>query len=1134
MPRTPTPPSVTTAPVLAILVCHNGQEWLPLVLSALRRSTIRPRHVLAVDTGSTDGTPELLAEAARFGGVAGEPVLDGVITVEHDTGFASAVAFAVEAAIQRWGDPGQWIWLLHDDSAPEPDCLDGLLRTAEAAPSAAVLGPLAVDWSDPRLIVEAGISTDASGHRQPVAPRWSGADGSGQSTEVLAVPSAGSLILREAWEELGGYDTGIALLREDIDFGWRVNAREKTVLCVPAARLRHARAVSTGQRAADAVAGGAVASADREYGLRTFLVNCSAVSFVLGLPRLVVLCVLRGIGFVLLRNGNRARAEFTAAGRLLGSTARLREARSARSGGGAVSGLLTSRWSRLSATVRDGVLLLVRKRVASEAALGRLPEAAEDTSAWIPPEARDSRPRPVGPDALPAGALRSLGSRGAGLRRPGVVAVSLPGPARTETEIDGARDLANTGGDPGGVAGGAALAGEESEAATVVLPRRPSPGPSAARGRDLVFVEVDRRRMLAATVLAPPVVLAVLLAVVGLLVNSGRLGFDLAGGALLPVGDLGEVWSAYFAAWHPVSGGTASAAPAALAVLGLAGAPFAPLGGPAALVAILLIGQIPLAALVAYAATRKLRVDRWMRAGVAAAYALLPAGTAAAAQGRLDVVVVHILLPALIASVVSVLTSTGTRWLSGSVLCALLLAVTGAFAPLVSLLALLVLVVGFVVMPMAKPTSGILALAIVVLLPVALLLPWLPALLADPGLLLHGIGGPSASPTAAELAGLDPGGPGVPPLGVVLVLVAFVAGILRPSRRLVPGLVMFGLGVAALVATLLVEVHPVAGGSAATGFAGVPLLLVGAGLLAVVLGLGVAGKPVLPGLPGRAGVVLGVAVLVALAAGGVVTRGEGQVRAGGGERLAPSLTAELADTGRGVLVLGDDDTDEVSLSGGRLPLFGDDAIAPVPGAYERLAQWRDGLLAGSREAVTSAAAAGVLFVVLPGGEDGAEVSAAAPDLVAPAPPTSEGNAVLRLTATTGQVTVVAPEQARRAVSGEPPSGDLMSGDSVAAVKAQLPDVHVRVSDGPDGRLLVLASAYEPGWRATLDGKEVPIVPAWGHQVAVSVPPSQSDVQVEYPSTLRNVLLLGQVAALLFAVLTAIPGRGGARTTTRRR
>ena len=48
-----TAPRLSTAPVLAVLVCHDGRAGLDEVLSALRALTVRPRHVLAVDTGST-------------------------------------------------------------------------------------------------------------------------------------------------------------------------------------------------------------------------------------------------------------------------------------------------------------------------------------------------------------------------------------------------------------------------------------------------------------------------------------------------------------------------------------------------------------------------------------------------------------------------------------------------------------------------------------------------------------------------------------------------------------------------------------------------------------------------------------------------------------------------------------------------------------------------------------------------------------------------------------------------------------------------------------------------------------------------------------------------------------------------
>ena len=91
---------------------------------------------------------------------SGDRLVAYQITVPRLAGKAESVpvvwfnppATAVDHAVERWGDPGEWLWLLHDDCAPEPDCLAVLLRAAEVSPSVDVLGPLALDWADPRLV----------------------------------------------------------------------------------------------------------------------------------------------------------------------------------------------------------------------------------------------------------------------------------------------------------------------------------------------------------------------------------------------------------------------------------------------------------------------------------------------------------------------------------------------------------------------------------------------------------------------------------------------------------------------------------------------------------------------------------------------------------------------------------------------------------------------------------------------------------------------------------------------------------------------------------------------------------------------------------------------------------------------
>jgi hypothetical protein len=162
--------------------------------------------------------------------------------------------------------------------------------------------------------------------------------------------------------------------------------------------------------------------------------------------------------------------------------------------------------------------------------------------------------------------------------------------------------------------------------------------------------------------------------------------------------------------------------------------------------------------------------------------------------------------------------------------------------------------------------------------------------------------------------------------------------------------------------------------------------------------------------------------------------------------------------------------------------------------------------------------------VVPSSSEATHLRASAGDLVSEAPPTSDGRPVLRLQPAAGQVTLLSPELARRAVTGGEPPAELGTGGLVP-VEAMPPSVAVRVSDGPAGRLLVLAAEEEPGWVATVDGRQVPIVRAWNHLVAVSLPTRAAEVRVEQPTALRSVLLLTQAAMVLFTALTAIPSRG---------
>ncbi|MCQ4213555.1 glycosyltransferase family 2 protein [Streptomyces longispororuber] len=314
--------------VTAVLVSHDGARWLPDVLSGLLGQERPVQNAVAADTGSADASAALVGEA-----IGGERVLH----LARRTGFGQAVEEAVRGAgvltpeelpylkrpsgwdpvSRSWrddaydlpdlphGEPEQWLWLLHDDCAPEPDALAQLLRVVEAEREAgadvAIVGPKLRGWYDRRQLLEVGVSIANSGRR------WTGLDRREQDQgqhdhvrPVLSVSTAGMLIRRDVFEQLGGFDRRLPLMRDDVDLCWRAQAAGHRVVVAPDAVVRHAEASSRERRTVDCV--GRTASSphkvDKAGAVYTLLVNARAATLPWVMVRLVLGTLLRTVAYL--------------------------------------------------------------------------------------------------------------------------------------------------------------------------------------------------------------------------------------------------------------------------------------------------------------------------------------------------------------------------------------------------------------------------------------------------------------------------------------------------------------------------------------------------------------------------------------------------------------------------------------------------------------------------------------------------------------------------------------------------------------------------------------------------------------------------------------------------------------------
>jgi GT2 family glycosyltransferase len=227
--------------VTAILVTHNGVTWLSEVVASLSSQKHLPDQIIAVDNGSSDGSVKLLSNA----GIS-------VIKQSKTAGFGSAVAAAVAKLPAPKDENNEWLWIIHDDCAPDKFALAKLLEAVVERPQVAIAGPKILGWYDRKHILEAGVSITENG------TRWTGLENrehdQGQHDDVntvLAVSSAGMLIKRSVFEELGGFDPSLELFRDDVDLGWRANIAGYAVICVGQAVLYHAEASATERRSVD-------------------------------------------------------------------------------------------------------------------------------------------------------------------------------------------------------------------------------------------------------------------------------------------------------------------------------------------------------------------------------------------------------------------------------------------------------------------------------------------------------------------------------------------------------------------------------------------------------------------------------------------------------------------------------------------------------------------------------------------------------------------------------------------------------------------------------------------------------------------------------------------------------------------
>jgi GT2 family glycosyltransferase len=362
--------------VLAILVAHNGMQWLDEALDALDAQTYPAIDLVAVDNASSDGSRERLL--ARLG--------EGrVLVTESDIGFGGAIAFALDSDVAHVSD-ADFLLLLHDDLVLDPSAVEHLVAELQSDPRLGVVGPKLLVYDQPRVLQSVGMSIDVTGRAESGLELDELDQGQHDHLRpVLYVSSAGMLARRDVFEKVGRFDRRYGLFREDLDLCWRVWLSGHDVEVVPSATGRHARAASTYLRDGAATARGSRFLAERNT-LATLLKCYSFSRLIYVIPMFFIVGLAKVVGFLVTRRVADALETVRAWGwnvSHLRSTKRLR-------------------WAAQDGRVRSDaelrplfVRIIVRARAYVEAVAGRVVGGDEGITAEEKVETRRGPRRPV-------------------------------------------------------------------------------------------------------------------------------------------------------------------------------------------------------------------------------------------------------------------------------------------------------------------------------------------------------------------------------------------------------------------------------------------------------------------------------------------------------------------------------------------------------------------------------------------------------------------------------------------------------------------------------------------------------------------------------------------------------------------
>ncbi|MGW5922882.1 glycosyltransferase family 2 protein [Nocardia fluminea] len=236
--------SPATAGLAVVTVTYSPGEHLEHFITTLADATTEKPQVILADNGSTDGVPELVAEANSH------------VTLLH-TGGNIGYGGAINRAVAEIDPSIAFVILANPDIRWGVDSIDKMLEAAARWPRAGAIGPM-VREPDGSIYPSArrvpGLA-DGAGHailgsvwpKNPWSVRYRQENEEISERVVGWLSGSCLLVRRAAFDTIDGFDSRYFMYMEDVDFGDRMGKAGWHNVFVPDAEVTHAKGHAAGK-----------------------------------------------------------------------------------------------------------------------------------------------------------------------------------------------------------------------------------------------------------------------------------------------------------------------------------------------------------------------------------------------------------------------------------------------------------------------------------------------------------------------------------------------------------------------------------------------------------------------------------------------------------------------------------------------------------------------------------------------------------------------------------------------------------------------------------------------------------------------------------------------------------------------